>query len=485
MVGIVSCGAYLPRLRLDRMQILAATGWFAPATMAVAQGERSVCNKDEDALTMAVEASRDCLGGIDRKCVDALYLASTTVPYADRQNAGIAATALNLRDDIVAADFGGSLKAGTTAMVAAFEALAGGGRKRILVTASDKRETKGAYFYEMWFGDGAASFLLGSDDVIAEFNGSYSVSHDFADHYRGSMHKYDYMWEERWVRDEGYSKIIPEAVGGLLKKTGVSMADVRWLVFPCFFKAEHAAIARKLGAAPDKVLDNMHEVCGETGAAHALVMLAHAIEQSEPGDRIVVASFGQGSDAMLFTVTENVKKAARGRCVRGSLEDREQILNYEKYCKFRGIIDFEMGIRAESGGRTAMTALWRKRHMILGLVGSKCLSCGTPQWPKPDICVNPACRVHKKFEDYPFAERRGTVVTWTADMLAVSWEPPVLYGIVQFDGGGRMLIEFTDCSQDDVKVGMPVRLVFRQKYHDKDRAGYQGYFWKAKPAGKA
>ena len=88
-----------------------------------------------------------------------------------------------------------------------------------------------------------------------------------------------------------------------------------------------------------------------------------------------------------------------------------------------------------------------------------------------------------------FADRTGKVVTWTADMLAVSWEPPVLYGLVQFDGGGRMLLEFTDCTQDDVSVGMPVRLSFRQKYFDKDRSGYQGYFWKAVPlrdeAGKA
>jgi len=87
----------------------------------------------------------------------------------------------------------------------------------------------------------------------------------------------------------------------------------------------------------------------------------------------------------------------------------------------------------------------------------------------------------KNFEDYEFADRIGKVVTWTADMLAVSWEPPTIYGLVQFDEGGRMLLEFTDCEQKDVKVGNPVKLVLRQKYYDKDRSGYQGYFWKAVP----
>ena len=75
MIGITSYGAYIPRLRLDRMAIFQAMGWFAPAIMMVAQGERSMCNWDEDAVTMAVAASRDCLRGRDKRKVDALYLA--------------------------------------------------------------------------------------------------------------------------------------------------------------------------------------------------------------------------------------------------------------------------------------------------------------------------------------------------------------------------------------------------------------------------
>ncbi|MBW2428207.1 MAG: 3-hydroxy-3-methylglutaryl CoA synthase, partial [Deltaproteobacteria bacterium] len=87
MIGITSYGAYIPRLRLDRMAIFQAMGWFAPAIMMVAQGERSMCNWDEDSITMAVAASRDCLNGKDKDSLDALYLASTTLPFADRQNA--------------------------------------------------------------------------------------------------------------------------------------------------------------------------------------------------------------------------------------------------------------------------------------------------------------------------------------------------------------------------------------------------------------
>jgi 3-hydroxy-3-methylglutaryl CoA synthase len=480
MIGITHYGGYIPKLRLDRMQICQAMGWFAPAIMAVAQGERSVCNWDEDALSMAVEASRDCLKGANKASVDALYLCSTTLPYADRQNAGIVKTALNMGDTVLTADFTSALKAGTTALTAAFDALAGGQKKNILVAAADKRETKTAYFYESWFGDGAAALLLGSENVIAEYKGSYSVSHDFPDHFRGTGFKYDYMWEERWVRDEGYSKIVPQAVNGLLNKLGIKMGDVTKLAFPCFFKAEHQKIGKTLGATPEQMVDNMHEVCGETGTAHPFVMFISALEQAKPHDKILMAGFGQGCDALLFEVTDNITRLSPRKGIQGCLADKRQFPSYEKYCKFRDLIKVEMGIRAESGGRTAMTTLWRKRKMITGLVGARCTKCGTPQWPPPQICVNPSCRAVQQFEDYEFAEKKGRVLTWTADMLAVSWEPPCVYGIVQFDEGGRMLLDFTDCEQQDVKVGQPVRLSFRQRYFDKDR-GYQGYFWKAVP----
>lgn len=118
--------------------------------------------------------------------------------------------------------------------------------------------------------------------------------------------------------------------------------------------------------------------------------------------------------------------------------------------------------------------------MILGLVGGKCKKCGTPQFPKADICVNPECGSVYEMEDYEFSDKKGTIVAYTADMLAVSQEPPAIYGIVQFEGGGRMLADFTDCDFNDVKVGQPVRMSFRKRYYDEDR-GFHGYFWKAVP----
>ena len=481
MVGITSFGAYIPRLRLDRMSIFQSMGWFAPAVVMVAQGERSMCNWDEDSLTMAVAAARDCLIGVDRSQIDGLYLASTTLPFADRQNAGIVATALNLRSAILTADFTASQKAGTGALITALDAVKGGDRHQVLVAAADRRETKTAYFYEMWFGDGAAALCVGDEHVIAEFLGSHSVSYDFVDHYRAAGEKYDAMWEERWARDEGYAKIIPETVNGLMDKLGITMDEVDQLVFPCFFKAEHRNIAATLGAGKDKLADNLHDVCGETGTAHSLLMLTKALETAKPGDRILVAGFGQGCNALYFKVTENILDLKDRNGVKGCLENKKTIDNYPKFLTFRNLIQTEMGIRAEAPARTAMTTLWRKRQMLLGLVGGLCEACGTAQFPKMDICVNPGCGALRTQQDYEFADVPATIKTFTADLLAVSVDPPHCYGMIQFDGGGRFMADFTDCTKDDLKVGLPMRMVFRKRSQDQEH-GFVNYFWKATPA---
>ena len=137
MIGIVSYGGYIPRLRLNRMNIYEGIGWLAPALAMVARGERAMANWDEDSVTMAVAAARDCLVGVDRSRVEGLYLASTTLPFADRLNAGIVATALNLGANIQTVDFASTQKAGTSAMIGALDAARNG--RTVLVAAAAVR----------------------------------------------------------------------------------------------------------------------------------------------------------------------------------------------------------------------------------------------------------------------------------------------------------------------------------------------------------
>ncbi len=481
MVGITAYGGYIPRYRLSRMTIIQNMAWYFPVIMAVAGGEKAVANWDEDSLSMAVAAASDCMAGQDRKSLDGVLFASTTMPFADRLNAGIIAAALNAPEEgAMNADFGSCLKAGTTAAVSALQAVESGQKNNVLVAASDLRKSKMATLAEMFTGDGAAAVLFGRDNVIAEFKGSYSTSYDFIDHYKGSGKDYDYLWEERWVRDEGYGKIIPQAIQGYLKKYGASIADFHKVVYPCYFSGTHREIAKRLGIDPSRVQDNLHTVCGDTGTAHPLLMLSAALEGAKPGDKILLAGFGQGCDVLGFEATDKIKGFKPARGVAGSLAARVDLANYQKYTKFKDLIEADLGIRGEANPNTSLTALWRKRKMILGFVGAKCAKCGTPQFPPQPMCVNPDCNEVGCFEEYEFADKSGFIQMFTGDLLSPSVDPPAVYGLVDFEGGGKAFLDFTDCDLSQVKVGMPIAMSFRRRAHDRVR-GFTGYFWKAVP----
>lgn len=480
MVGILSFGGYIPRLRLNRNAVINSMGWFKPSLMATAQGERSMANWDEDSMTMAVSASRDCLTGMDKSKLDAVYLASTTLPFADRDNAGILKAVLNLRDDMIVADFTSSMKAGTSALITAIDAVKGGSKHQILVAGTDRRTTQSASVQELFYGDGAGAVIIGNENVIAEFIDSYSTSQDFVDHYRGQDVKYDYNWEQRWIRDEGYEKLYPEAIKGLLDKTGILISDISKLIYPCFIGRAHGGIAKKLGASPEQVAGNMHAETGECGVAHPFIMLARELEQAQPGDKLLVAGYGQGVDALLFQVTDNIKKLAPRIGVSGYLAHKKVEDTYTKWLTFNNLLEPDMGARAEANNRTSLSTLWRYHKLILGFVGGRCTECNTPQIPASRMCVNPACGKVDTQEEYEFTDKSAKILTFTGDNLAASLDPPAIYGMVQFDDGGRMMMDFTDCDLDDVEVGVPMSLTFRKKYYDKMR-GFTGYFWKAHP----
>jgi len=485
MIGITGYGAYIPRARLQRKSIAEANAWFAPGLMGAAKGERAMANWDEDSITMAVEAARDCLPATDalrdREDIDAIYFATTTAPFADRQNAGIAAGALNLKSSVASTDMTGSQRAGTSALLAALDSVASGRSSKAVIAAGEHRKARAASPQELAFGDAAAALSVGKDGVIARLIASHSVTRDFVDHFRGEEESFDYAWEERWIRDEGYSKTVPAAVKALLEKAGVAAADVAHLILPCPFAKLDQQLAKSSGIDPARLRDNLAGVLGDSGAAHPLLMLAHVLETAKPGEKILIAQFGQGCDTLLFEVTPEIAKFEKGRGVSGWLARRKDEKNYLKFLAFNGLIEMEKGMRAEVDKRTALSVLNRKADMLTGLVGGKCAKCGTAQFPRTRICVNPNCKAVDMQEPYSFAEREGSVLSWSADHLTFSMSPPNHYGMITFAEGGRFLADITDVEQGEVESGMKVRMAFRIKDFDEKR-GFRRYFWKAVPA---
>lgn len=479
MVGITSYGAYIPWYRLQRKSIFQAMGWYAPFTYGIAKGEKAVCNYDEDSLSMAVNAGMHCLENMKRERIGSFFLASTTLPYQERMNASIVSTALDLSPHVRSADLTGGIKAGTTAMLAAMDGIEAGRCEQAMVCATDSRLGKPGGTYEHVFGDAAASFLFGKENVIAEFKGSFSLSYDFVDQRRATGDPFNRNWEERWIRDAGVSKILPEAFAGATTRFGLDPSQISKLCIA--LPADMSSMGKKLNLAPDHFQDPMLGQVGDCGAALAGLMLVAALEDAKPGDHIVVLGFGSGADLLHFEVTEAIHDLPSRRAVKASLANRMEMDNYEKYTTWRGIQPVEVGIRGEAPAPTALSTLWNHRQVILGMVGSKCMACGTPQFPPQRICANPSCKAVDKMEPYRFADRKGKIFTFTGDMLAFSTNPPSIYGLVDMDEGGRLWMDFTDIDIKDMRVEMPVRLSFRLKYKD-DGRGIMGYFWKAIPA---
>ncbi len=474
--GILAFGAYIPRRRLQRAAIHAANKWFAPGLAGLAKGERAVANWDEDAVTMAVEAARDCLTGIDRATVDGLTLASTTLPFADRLNAGIVKEALTLGDATRATDAAGSLRAATSALLAAFES-----DRTQLCVAADLRKARAASEGELMQGDGAAALLVGRGDVIARVLATHSVTSDFVDHFRRAGATFDYGWESRWIRDEGYTRLLGGAIGDALAAAGIAAETIDHLVVPVSVRGVAAGLAKKLGVRAEAVADALQATVGDTGTAHPLLMLAAVLEQATPGQRILVAGFGQGADVLLLETTDALARLPRRRGVQGHLAARQPDDNYQRFLFHRGLVELERGMRAELDQKQPGSTLYRHRKAVLGLIGGRCTKTGTVQFPRSDISVNPNDRAVGTQEDYPLADRPARIVTYTADSLSYSPDPPTYYGTIDFDGGGRLVAAFAEASAADIEVGRAMRMVFRINAVDEQR-DFIKYFWKAVPA---
>ncbi|MHB1699626.1 MAG: 3-oxoacyl-[acyl-carrier-protein] synthase III C-terminal domain-containing protein [Acidobacteriaceae bacterium] len=475
--GITGFGGYIPRLRMQRAAIAAAHKWMAPGLGAQAKGRRAFCNWDEDSVTMAVEAARDACGSRDRSDLCSVTLASTTLPFADLQHSTIIAGALGLSPAVRTIDVGHSQRAATSALIGAFEQ---SGAPALFI-ASERPRGKPASTQEISVGASAAAFTLGSEAVVATLLTSVSRSAFFVDHFRADGHRYDYYWEERWIRDEGYLKLAADAVDSALNRAGLKADDVSHFILPAPFKGVAAAVAKKLGIDPAAEADPLDVDCGYSGAAHGMLMLAHVLERATPGQNIVVVGFGQGVDVLVLQTTDALSSFSPRRGVSGALMDAQDHGSYLRLASYEQAIELEWGMRGEKSIKTALTEQYRSCGQLSSLVAGRCRTCGTIQFPQLPYCVNPGCNAPRgNFDPHPLFDEPAQVLTYTSDWMTFHVAPPLYVGFVQFKEGARLLMEMVDVGSAGVTVGTPLRIVFRIKDVDRTR-GYPRYFWKATP----
>jgi 3-hydroxy-3-methylglutaryl CoA synthase len=471
VVGIISYGAYIPIYRLSR-ELLANT-WG----IAAGRGEKAIANCDEDSITMAVEAAIDCMNGIDRDSIDGLYFASTTPPYREKQSASIVAAAADLRRDVFTVDFTDSLRAGTSAIRAAMDAIAAGSAKKVLVVASDCRIPPPSSAFEPLFGDGTAAFLLGDADVAVSIEDGYAISSDFLDIWRRERgDTYIRIWEDRFVVEQGYTAHTKEVVSGLMKKCNLSPKDVTKAVLYAPDARSHTAMIRALGFdAKTQVQDPMFATVGNTGAAFALMQLVAALEEAKPGDRILLASYGDGADAFLLRVTGNIEKVGDRRGIKRHLASKMMIPNYGTYLRFRNLMEWEQ--TPVPPQESSLNIIWRDEAALTRGHGHRCKVCGHVQFPPQRVCM--WCQAKDQLEEVRISDKKGELFTFSLDERAVfALDLPNVLSIVNLEGGGRFYGQMTDRDPAKIEVGMPMELTFREMHQG---SGFHNYFWKCRP----
>jgi len=465
MAGITAFGAYLPKFRLTKQ----TQGWSAP-------GERTVANFDEDSVTMAVAAGRDCLAGVRRQSVGGLLFATTTPAYFEKQGASTIAAALDLPRDIFSEDIAGTLRGGTSALRAAVDAVNGGSAKTVIVAAADCRLAYPKSAMEQSLGDGAAALAIGDTNVAVEVEAASFITEHMMDVWRNTEQTYVTTGEDRFIAEEGYLTAMTDAIASLLKKTRLTPKDFTKAVYYSPDLRRHGDLARRLGFTANQVQDPLYGKVGNTGTAFPLMLLVAALETANPGDRILLAGYGDGADAYSLRVTEHIKKAKRGRRgIAKHLETGAPMADYEEFLRWRELLEREPARRPDPQP-ISIQASWRDRERNLNLHGARCKSCKRIHYPPQPICG--FCQSSDGWDAVRLADKKGTIVTFSMDYLAGTTDVPMVIAVVNFAGGGRFLGMLTDREIDAIKVGMPVEMSFRKLGVI---GGIHNYFWKTVP----
>lgn len=464
-IGILAYGCYIPPTRLP---LAAIRGGM------VKDGgpQKAVANFDEDAITMAVTAGADCLHDIQRELVTGLYLATTSSPFREKQAAAFVAKALDLPQHTETIDFSGTLRAAGAALQAAINAVRSDPKRQILVLASDARLPAPRSPLEANSGDAAAAFLIGAGSPVATLQDRVVRADELYDVWRGEHDEYVRSWEDRFNVIHGYTANVQAVCEALLDTLSEEPGSFAGAVLYGPDARSHGGLARKLGFRPEQVQDPWFGKVGNCGAAFGPLMLVAALETAALGDRLLVALYGDGAEAMTCTVVSSQFRPKR--TTDWYLQRGRALRSYDAYLDARHLSSKEHDPRGGDG--VPATVHFRERDADISFQAQRCRRCGTVHFPACRVCYH--CFAKDDFEPERLSDRQGRVLSYSFDYFFPSTEPPVIVGVCEVDNGARVYVQMADARMDQLRCDLPVEFVFR-KIHD---AGNKpNYFWKSRP----
>jgi len=469
--GILSHGTYIPVHRLRRERIGDALGLVA------GDGTRAVASHDEDTTTLGVEAARAARAATPPEALEALgaILFATTRPaYLDKANAAAIHAALTLPRHVGAYDMVGSVRSGMGALRAAIHAEA-----PTLVVLADIRTGRPGSADERDGGDAAAALLCGPErpgaPVVAELVGAGSSTLELLDRWRLPAEAVAHVWDERFV-ERAYAAPVAAAVADARKAAGVEPDELDHVVVTGTNTRAVRALGRSGGFRDGTLADDLAGRIGNTGAAHPGLLLGSVLERARPDETVLVVVVADGVEALVFRTTDALATPAPERTVEAQIARGRDGLSYHDFLAWREMVTREPPRRPRPAPPAAPPS-WRSDAWKFGLVGSRCLECGTVQLPPARVCSG--CRTVDRMTTAPVADRRAVVHAFAVDRLAATADPPLTTAVLDFEGGGRFECEVTDVDATTLRIGDPMEMTFRRLF---TAEGVHDYFWKARPA---
>lgn len=465
MIGIKGYASYLPKNRLDRSAIALAQGGRLP------KGFKAVANFDEDALSMGVNAASSLLGNGTNGEIDELYFISLAKLYDDKLCSAIAATSLSLPKNVQTIDLNNTERALSQSFLNLMKAVPNSINNDALVIAANKQVGPLKSTIETYSGDGACAFCITDDeDVIANFVHSEAFYDDSYTHWKSDSQKYRRQWEDRFVLQSSL-EIVDKGLKQLLEKQNIELHEFDYIIFSAPSPRLQTSFYRKYRQSFP--FEELVENAGLFGAANGGMMLASCLETASPNEKILLIEYGDGCQFTILQTTEAIKNYKSPSPLKAQLEHRGESLNYLEYLRWNDVVPVDEGRRPNTV-KMSVPAMKRNEKQRLTLEGSKCRSCNTPFYPKQRICAK--CHAKDEMTPYSFLGKKAKLVTYAVDYLASSPAPPTIIGVVDFEGGGRMMVEMTDCKPDEVAIGKEVTFSFR---HLHENEGINTYYWKA------
>jgi uncharacterized OB-fold protein len=347
----------------------------------------------------------------------------------------------------------------------------------VLVVTADLRGGLPTSTDEAAGGDGAAAVLVDDDDedapVIAELIGAASATEEFIDRWRTPGDATVKQWEERFGETK-YLPLAEQAWNAALKTAELTPEQVDHVIVSGTHARANRSIKVRLGTAKEAAVDDLSASVGNTATAQAGMLLATTLETAEPGDVIALVSLVDGADVLVFRATDAIASYAPARPVATQVDNGAPV-PYGRFLSWRRVVTVDPPRRPEpdriSAAVAGRTADWK-----YAFEGSRDESSGALHLPPQRVSREGGAI--DEMDPAPMSDVAGTIATFTIDRIAYSPSPPIVFAVVDFDGGGRLPIELTDVEADELAIGDRVEMTFRKLF---SADGIHNYFWKARP----